>query len=126
MEISSRSLQMLMELGILAGGYGYGKEADAIFRGIEAVRPESEYPLVGRAIVRMNDNRPEEAARILEEGALPLNPENDLTRGYLGLALMLDKRHDRCRDLMEEVVRNDRDETAVRMARDILEQLRTG
>jgi predicted Zn-dependent protease len=123
MEIEAKSLQLLMELGLLAGGYGYVREAETIFEGLKAVRPQSEYPLIGWAIVKMSNNQIDESTRVLEKEALKVNPGSDLARGYLGLALMLAGRAEQSIPILEEVVNNNKDEAAVNLAKGVLEEI---
>jgi hypothetical protein len=123
MDIDSRSLQLLLEVGLLAGGYGWMKEAEVIFEGLRAVRPENESPLIGLAIAKMNNNQAEESIRILETEALNTNPESDLARAFLGLALKLAGRVEQSRLLSEQVVGRNRDQAAVNLAKGILEEI---
>ena len=123
MEIDAGSLQLLMEVGFLAGGYGYLGEAEIIFDGLKAVRPQNESPLIGLAFAKMNNNQMDEAIRILEEEALKVNPQSDLARSFLGLALKLSGRVEQCLPILREVVERNSDEAAVKVARGLLEEI---
>lgn len=123
MEIETTLIQLLMEAGYLAGGYGFFEESEKIFDGITAVRPESELPLIGMAVTKMNAGKYEEAARILWDKALKLNPESDLAKSFLGLTLKLSGLIAESQAILKEVLEANKDETAVNMARNLLEEL---
>jgi Flp pilus assembly protein TadD len=124
MQIEKELLQILMESGYLAGGYGFFAEAEVIFKGIMAARPESEYPLIGLAVSKMNAGKNDEAVKILHKQALKLNPESDLARSFIGLALKLGGLNDESLTVLGEVVAAGRDETAVKMARSLMEEIK--
>jgi len=126
MDIDAKKLRLLMQVGFLAGEYGFSGDAETIFEGVRAVRPESESPLIGLAFAKMSSDQMEESIRILEEEALKLNPESDLARGFLGMALKFSGRTEECSRLMKEVVDRNRDEAAVKMARTILDEIGQG
>jgi Flp pilus assembly protein TadD len=123
MEIEPKLIQMLMEAGYLAGGYGFFEESQRIFEGIRAARPDSELPLIGLALSKINEGKHEEASRILWDQALKLNPESDLAKSFLGLSLKLGGLTSESRTLLQEVVDADRDDAAVNMARNLLEEM---
>jgi predicted Zn-dependent protease len=76
-----------MEIGYLATGGGMSNEAATIFTALESVRPESELPLVGQAVTRLNAGRADEAIALLRK-ALEKNPDSEYAASFLGLALM--------------------------------------
>jgi Flp pilus assembly protein TadD len=125
MEVDTKLVQLLMEIGHIAGGHGYFDEARIIFEGIKAVRPESEYPLIGQAITQLNMGNYAEAARILGEEALGKNPENDLAASLLGLVLKISGLTSESERLLNHIVELDRDQTAVNMAKSILEEMKS-
>lgn len=121
MEFEAGSLQLLMDLGFMAGGYGYMQQAATIFDGLRVLRPENESPLIGLAFVILGI-QPEESIRILEE-ALRLNPDSDLARGFMGIAFKLTGQMDRCKASCQEIITRNRDQVAVRMAGSLLEEI---
>lgn len=123
MEIETKLIQLLMEAGYLAGGYGFFGESERIFEGIRAVRPESELPLIGLAVSKINEGKHAEASRILWDQALKLNPDSDLAKSFLGLSLKVGGLNSESRALLREVVEANRDEVAVNMARNLLEEI---
>jgi tetratricopeptide (TPR) repeat protein len=120
MEIEKDLLQLLMETGHLASGYGYFPEAEVIFSGLRAVRPESEYPLIGLALAKMNARKYIEAIKILMEEALKVNPKSDLAKSFLGLALKLSGLREESVTVLREVIAADRDKIAVKIARNLI------
>ena len=122
MEIDTKQVQMMMEIGLLASGYGYFDEAETIFNGLKSARPDSEYPIIGLAINRLNSNKAEEAVGLLRDKALVLNPANDLTKGFLGLAFKLAGFSSDSQAMLEEVVAGDADGQAVEMAKALLKE----
>jgi hypothetical protein len=121
MEIDTKLIRLLMEVGYLAGGHGFFKESETIFEGLKAVRSESEYPIIGLAITKMNAKKNDEAVEILREQALKLNPDSDMAKCFLGLSLKLSGMNHESRKVLEDVVENGNSEEAVNMARSFLE-----
>lgn len=126
METDEGMLKLLMQIGFLASGRGSISEAETIFSGVRARQPKSAYPLIGKAVNRMNDMDYEGAIRILIGEALAENPESDLAKGFLGFALRKAGLDEQSREVCREVVDAGRDEVAVAMSRAILEDLDRG
>ncbi len=122
MEFDTALVKLLMEVGYLATGNGFSDEARTIFRGVAAARPESEYPLIGLAVVEMNEGNLQEAVRLLEK-ARKLNPESWLAASFMGLAYKLSGETTKSRAVLEEVVARAKDATAVSMARALLAEM---
>lgn len=120
MEIEQTRIQMLMEIGFLAAGRGEINAAETIFNGIKALRPESESPLIGLAVARMNAGNNQEAIAILRDRALALNPLSDMANSFLGLALKLEGLNSQADSILEGVVAGNGDPGAVSMARALL------
>ena len=108
MVVNTPTVQRLMEVGLVAAGNGMFSDANAIFDAIEAVRPESEIPMVGRAAAKMMAGRHDEAIDLLQ-GALKINPRSDFALSFLGLALSLAGMSDASHKALREVV--DREES---------------
>ena len=120
MEIRTETLKRLMEIGYVAAGSGLYSDAETIFAGIQAVRPDSEMPQIGWAVVRMNAGLHDDATKILRN-VIDQKPESDLTKSFLGLALRLAGMSGQSESILQEVVDANRDETAVAMARSLLD-----
>jgi len=122
MDIDTKTLQLLMEAGLLAGAYGYFKESAVILEGVRAVRPESEYPYIGMAVTQMNTGKAGDAVDLLRDHALMIRPESDMAKSFLGLALKLDGRAAESEALLKEIAENGIETPAVRMAQALLAQ----
>lgn len=103
MKPSSQAVRTLMEVGIASVGAGLRQQAMTIFEGIEAVRPDSEAPMIGAALIYMNSNAPEEAVKVLREGALTRNPKSVEARMFLGIALKMAGRNAECETVIKEL-----------------------
>ena len=123
MEIETNTVQLLMETGYLAGGYGFYKESEDIFEGIQSIRPDSELPIIGLAVTKMNAGKNEEAARILWERALKINPESDLAKSFLGLALKLAGLQTESEAVLKEVTDDGKNEAAIKLAQALLKEI---
>ena len=111
-----------MEVGFLAAGYGFHKQAETIFRGLQGARPDSESPLIGLAFTYLSSNRPQQAAEVLEQQALKLNPDSDLAKVYLGWAHKNTGAASRAEALLREVVSSDSNPAATALAKGFLNE----
>jgi hypothetical protein len=118
--IESELVRLLMRVGYTAAWNGLHKEAISIFDGVGAVRPESEIPVIGAAVVALLSGHYEVAVKTLREGALELNPESALARAHLGVALRLRGDEDEGLALLQEVTSQTADPDAAAMARNVL------
>lgn len=112
--------KLLLEIGYMAAGTGLFAQADTIFHGLAAHRPDSELPWVGVAVARMNAGQPDEATRILREEALKRVPGSDVAKSFLGLSLKLAGYNAESVRVLEEVVATGQETSAVAMARSLL------
>ena len=118
--IDSELVRLLMRVGYTAAWNGLHKEAIAVFDGVGAVRPESEVPVIGAAVVAMLSGNDDVAVKTLEEGALKLNPDSALARAHLGVALRLRGDEDEGMTILREVAAQTTDADAARMAANVL------
>ena len=117
--IDTDILQKMMEVGYVAAGSGQWMEAAAIFDGVQAARPGSEYPDIGMAIVLLNAARTDDAIKTLQD-SLEEHPESDLAKSFLGLALRQAELTTESDRLLNEVIEADRDPKAVSLAISLL------
>jgi hypothetical protein len=103
MDVPAQAVRTLMEVGVAASCMGLYQPAMAIFVGVEAVRPESEGPLIGIALAHMNNRSPEEAVKILRGHVLPKDPANIEAKMILGVALKLAGRNSECDNVIKEL-----------------------
>ncbi len=118
--IDSELVRLLMRIGYAAAWHGLYKEAVAIFDGVGAVRPESEVPVIGAAVVAMLSGHEDVAIKTLRESALELNPGSAQARAHLGVALRLRGEEDEGMALLREVAAQEDDPDAAAMARNVL------
>ncbi|TDU70703.1 hypothetical protein EI77_02751 [Prosthecobacter fusiformis] len=118
--IDSELVRLLMRAGYAAAWNGLHQEAIAIFDGVGAVRPESELPVIGAAVVALLSGHYEIAVKTLREGALDLNPNSALARAHLGVALRLHGEEDEGRALLQDVAMQTTDPDAATMALNVL------
>ncbi|MBG0775379.1 MAG: hypothetical protein H0S85_02980 [Desulfovibrionaceae bacterium] len=123
MEIRKELLQKVTEIGLLASNYGQVKEAEAIFEGLVAVRPDQETPYIGMAMAKMNSGSYDEALELLLEKALTINPESDLAKSFAALCYKLAGKPVEAKAAADFVVENGSDEAAVAMAKGVIEEL---
>ncbi len=110
---------LMAEIGFLAGGHGYHREAETICDALEVALPGDGKPVIIRAFNRMNAGRPEEAAMLLEDALARDIREADMVRAFLGLAHHLAGREADKRRVLGQVV-DAGDPDAVRLARALL------
>ena len=119
-EIDSELVRVLMRAGYAAAWQGLHQEAIAIFEGVGAVRPQSEVPVIGAAVVAMLSGHYDVAVETLREGALGLNPDSALAAAHLGVALRLLGDEDSGMAVLREISSQVSDPDAARMATNVL------
>ncbi|MDR3144624.1 MAG: hypothetical protein LBT64_03980 [Puniceicoccales bacterium] len=85
--VATELVQLLMELGYVAVGRGLQLQAQAIFDGLAAARPNSEIPLIGLAVCKINFGDFLGASKILAEQALRINPDSGMAKCFLAMAI---------------------------------------
>ncbi len=123
MQADTNLVQLLMEIGYLAAGYGFYKEANTIFKGVRAARPKSEFPFIGMAVVKMNQGKYHDAIAVLNDHALRNNPESGLAKSFLGLALKLAGDTRKSREILLQVNPSAGNRAAADMAQALLTEM---
>ena len=111
MEIDSELVRLLMRVGYSAGWNGHFAQALTIFRGVSAVRPESEVPLIGAAVVGMLAKDYDLATKILDR-AVENHPENDLVKAHQGCLLRLKGQEEEGQAILSSIAENSEDPNA--------------
>jgi thioredoxin-like negative regulator of GroEL len=119
-QIPSELLHLLAETGFVATMCGLWAHESDIFNGIRAVRPNNENPIVSQALARMMVGDFSNAATLLQDTALQMNPENAMAQSFLAMALKRSGRNNEAQQLIESIVKEDRDPHAVQLAQAIL------
>ncbi len=120
MKVSGKLLGVLMDLGILSAGGGHFKTSDTILNGVHSVFPEHEWPMLGLTILKMSMGLPEEAAQIISEKVLPLNPDSQVAKTFLGLYLLMANDKVEGQKILQEIVANGTDSDHVQLAIELL------
>ena len=86
----SNDIRLLAEVGFLAAARGDIRNAEAIFRGLERVRPAANFPYVGLAAALMNGGRLDEAVQVLDRGLTSVGPQDQAElQAFRALVLQL-------------------------------------
>lgn len=115
MQATTEQVQRLMETALVAAGAGLQDNAEDIFTGIQAVRPESELPAVGRAFGLMSAGRLPDSVLLLEQTA-SRHPDSELALSFLGAALKLSGRNQAAQDVLRRVAGAGTNAAAVNLA----------
>jgi len=114
-KIDSELVRLSMRIGYAAAWKGLYADALKIFKGVGAVRPESEVPLIGAAVIGMLSGDYEMSGKALVR-ALEIHPENDLVRVHLGCLMRLRGEEDEGRKLLALISGGSNDPSAKALA----------
>ena len=87
---------------MLAAGCGLHDHARTIFEGLEAVRPTSEGPPIGKALIHMSRNEHEAAVGILRD-VVAKHPASLEAKMMLGLTLKMAGRNAECATIAKDL-----------------------
>jgi hypothetical protein len=119
--VDASLLRLLAEIGFVATACGLWSHAEAIFAGVRAVRPNSEFPVISQALARMTVGDDVKAIYLLRENALKINPDNALAKSFLCLALKRSGNAEEAHPLIESIIQQNKDSRAVEIARIVQE-----
>lgn len=94
--VTGEDLRMLADIGFSAVSRGEVANAEAIFAGLTAARPDNEAGPIGTALVNLHRGQAEEAAAILRRF-----PGSDAAQLFLGMALHRAARDTEARTVLE-------------------------
>lgn len=120
--VPTELIQLLLDIGYVATSLGKLRQAEEIFEGLIAARPESELPLVGYAFSKMTFGAYTEASKLLMERAMKLNPNSGFVQVFYGFLLHLTKRYAESKILLERVISEQQDPDMVNLAKEILKE----
>ncbi|MEI6413241.1 MAG: tetratricopeptide repeat protein [Pseudomonadota bacterium] len=120
-DISSEWVRRIGEVGFLAAGHGQVEAAHRIFDGLVAIRPDSEYPWIGKAIAELQVGRETEALRLLRDEAIKRNPHSPEAQVFVGLALKRAGRGSEAEATLQAVSKAHPEQAAGQMAKAFLE-----
>ena len=118
--VTSEQVRLLTEVGMVAAGRGFPRQAREIFEGLRILRPERPFPYVGLAVASLNAGDANEAVRILEREGLAACPGDPELRAFLGLALQLAQRRAEGERVLRGVVQEHPDTQAAKLASRLL------
>lgn len=117
-------LDLLYEIGIFGLVRSYFVQAEAIFKGYQAVMPESEVPLLGLGLLGISRANYAEAIRVFEEELLKKNPKSPLGKAYLGLSYEQFNQPEKAQKVLQEVIEEQGDPAAVELAKGVLDRMK--
>lgn len=120
MKVNTETVQRLLEIGLMAAGWGQASESETIIRGVQAARPDSELPLVALAVRSMTMWQDHEAVDLLQS-ALEKNPKSEVAMSMLAFALWRCGLNQASREAAQQVVNAGGSSEATALARLILE-----
>jgi hypothetical protein len=113
--LDSDELRMLVDIGFIALSRGADRHAEAIFAGVQAVRPGEEAGHLGAALVHLYRGEVDPAVAILRK-----LPPSDAAQTFLGLALSRRGEGDEASRVLNGVVATAPDTAFASLARDLL------
>jgi hypothetical protein len=122
-EVCTDLVRTLLEIGYVAVGRGLQSHAEDIFHGLIAARPESELPIIGLAVCKMNFGDFASATKLLSEDAIRINPASSMAKCFLGVVSHYCGAKNETLAIMNEVVESGNDESAVNIAKSVLEEI---
>jgi hypothetical protein len=122
-EVCTDLVRLLIEVGYVAVGRGMQSHAEDIFHGLIAARPESELPIIGLAVCKMNFGDFASASKLLAEDALAINPSSSIARCFLGVVSHYCGARDEALAIMQEVLETNSDIDAVNIAKSVLAEI---
>jgi hypothetical protein len=122
-EICTDLVKTLLEIGYVAIGRGLQSHAEDIFQGLSTARPESELPIVGLAVCKMNFGDFASASKLLVEDALVINPSSSIAKCFLGVVSHYCGAKSEALIIMNEVLENSNDNSAINIAKSVIEEI---
>jgi tetratricopeptide (TPR) repeat protein len=119
--VSENDLLMLFELGTLAREAGYCQKAEAIFKAIVSVRGDVAGGYMGLSRVYYDQNRIEDAVKLLQSTSTLQGKHFDYGQAALGSILIAAGRPREAVRVLQTVVDGGRLNDGVSLARDLLE-----
>jgi Tfp pilus assembly protein PilF len=119
-EVSGAELRVMLETGYILREAARFDEAEAVFRSVIELLPESDVPRVGLGTVFLQRGD-FEAAREICAGALTVNPASVYARVHLAEALLFARRREQAEAELQEIVAEHPDSPHSQTARALLE-----
>jgi Flp pilus assembly protein TadD len=118
--VDSEQLRVLLETGYILREAARFDEAEAVFRGVIELMPDSEIPRVGLGTVYLQRGDFAEAEAICKQ-AFEDHPNSNYARVHYGEALLFGRQREKAEAELLEVVRKDPDSPHARTAQALLD-----
>ena len=123
--LAPADVQLLTQIGMVGAGAGIAGPTDALFRGLMTLRPQRDFAYIGLASLHLNQRRPDEAARVLEQGLRIMgdkaaDSDRAMVQAFMGLALIMGKRTAEAMALLKTLLADSHHEPARRIARGLM------
>ncbi|WP_156510669.1 hypothetical protein [Labrenzia sp. OB1] len=116
--IKAKELQLLADIGFIAGSRGLHRHANVIFDAIEAMRPKQEISFLGKAIVQILAGHPEAAVEGLAKA-----PATPATQAFYGIGLVQLGDTRKGREILERIAKTATDTPFAKLAKEALSDL---
>jgi predicted Zn-dependent protease len=120
--IPAEMLRLLADIGYVATGSGKKKNAEVIFGGLIAARPQNELLYVAYAFMQMAFGEYTEASKLLIEKALKINPASETVKAFYGMLLYRVGRRGEGYIVLNQLKENGKDANAVALAECIIKE----
>ena len=120
MHIDEKYRSLLGKAGFLAVNSGQLEKGEVIFNGLAETAPDKVGPVLGQALILMFKGEFEASISKLRDEAQQMAPEDPHVQAYLGMALFMSGAEDQALPILQDVVDNAKDESAVTLAQEIL------
>lgn len=118
--VDAEQLRVLLEAGFILREAARFDEAEAVFRGVIELMPDSEIPRVGLGTVYLQRGDFAEAEAICKL-AFDDHPESDYARVHYGEALLFGKQRDKAETELLEIIKRNPDSPHARTAQALLD-----
>lgn len=119
-QASDDELRVILEAGFVLREAGRADEAEAVFRGMTELLPESDVPRVALGTVELHRGNFAEAQVLCEE-ALRVRPESLYARVHRAEALLFQGKREEAESELNEIINADSDSPHGRTARALLD-----
>ncbi len=123
MRLEAETARLLGKIAFMGLWQGRFKESEAIFKALEMADSDRIGPLLGQGMALAHQGKYEEAAAMLRDRALALDPEDEHARVWYGLVLHKSGQDDKARPELEKIAAHGRAEDAVSLARNLLAEI---
>lgn len=118
--VDAEQLRVMLETGYILREAARFDEAEAVFRGVAELMPDSEVPRVGLGTVYLQRGDFAEAAAICGQ-AFADHPDSDYARVHYGEALLFGQKREEAKTELLELIRKNPDSPHAKTAQALLD-----